>query len=315
MVGTWRQVGQEDGAKKLTLDMAGMNGTLWMEPGVLWPVRVELSLDSPALAPHVRSDGGYPAKMTLRRLTLAPGAQSVAPRDRGATFGTDESAMRERWDGEKPPGGDPEALAYPLADAMRDAKLLDKPLADWLAAHDTPILYRATYQKSPGPAEGTEQADWLLSWVDRAEQYYEVQIALVLTPTSPAPPSLPRPVGGVPRVESSAPAQAPADENHGWFAKDTVPEKLVTLSEGMRVVREVFGAQELQIFLRSFADPPGYSYFLDGGFDGTPVTSGETARPEGRSGIEAGGRYTMVYNPGTGFIEEATGPVTPRLSP
>lgn len=276
----------EDGAHKLALTGPGVSGALWMEPGAAWPARVELSLAGPGLAPHVRCDGGYPVTLAARRVALTPGAEPVTPRDRAATYGEDPSALRARWDGEAPPDGDLTTLEYPLSEAIRDAKLLDKPLADWLAAHDEPRIYRGTYQIEAGPVEGSAQAHWLLQWVDESESYYEVQIARVLAPPLPV---------GVPRVETSAPAEPPADKNHGWFARDAVPDQLVTLSEGVRVVREVFGAQEIQIFLRSFADPPGYSYFIDGGFEGP-------------------GRYTVVYNPSTGFVEEATGPVQPRLA-
>ena len=92
--------------------------------------------------------------------------------------------------------------------------------------------------------------------------------------------------------------EKPSSANHGWFAKDALPAQLVPLSEGVRTVKAVFGAPQVQIFLRSFAQPPGYSYFIDGGWD-----QGESKR------------YTVVYNPETGLLEEATGPVTPRLAP
>lgn len=270
----------------------GMNATLWMEPGSAWPARVEIAIDSPALAPHVRSDGGYPVSMVARRVSLVTAGDPVPPRDRGASFGEDASVVRAVWDGEKPPDGEP-PLEYPLAEAVAEAKLLDKPLADWLAAHDAPILYRGTFQTEAGPVEGSRQAHWLLQWVARSNEYYEVQIARVFPPVAAPAPA---PAVGVPRVESSGPAKPPADANHGWFARASAPEEIVPLAEGIRVVREVFGAQEVQVFLRSFADPPGYSYFLDGGFEGP-------------------GRYTVVYNPNTGFMEEATGPVQPRVSP
>ncbi|HUR69536.1 MAG TPA: hypothetical protein VM370_09845 [Candidatus Thermoplasmatota archaeon] len=289
----WRVNGSEDGLVRLDLAGGGASGSLWMERGVAWPARVHLTITD-ALAPHVRLQGGSSATIDARRASLVEGGEPVPPRDRGATFGADETAARAAWDGEKPPDGDPASLEYLLSEAVRDAKLLDKPLADWLAAHDAPILYRATYQMADGLVNGTREADWLLQFVDRSEQYYEIEIARVLAPPLP-PPAPALPASGVPRVVKSAAAAAPEDANHGWFAMESVPEKLVTLSEGMRVVRETFGAQELQIFLRSFADPPGYSYFIDGGFEGP-------------------GRYTVVYNPSTGFIEEATGPVAPRLA-
>jgi hypothetical protein len=106
---------------------------------------------------------------------------------------------------------------------------------------------------------------------------------------------------GVPRIEATGPAEAPANEDHGWFDAAAVPETIVPLSEGIRIMRDVFGAQQVQVFLRSFANPPGHTYYIDGGFDGTP----------GEGGV---GRYTVVYNPNTGLIEQATGPVTPRLA-
>jgi hypothetical protein len=144
--------------------------------------------------------------------------------------------------------------------------------------------------------------------VDKQETYYQVQMGRLQAAngTLPAPPAAPVPLPreapavGVPRVESSGPAQAPASSNHGWFAQDAVPAKLVTLSQGIDVVRAVFGAKGIEIFLRSFQDPPGYQYFLDGGWDGD---KGEK------------GRYTVVYDPQKGLIQEATGHgVTPRLA-
>ena len=289
----WVVSGEEDvdgvAATRLDLrDAPGMEGSLWMEPGSAWPLRVRLALLAPDMAPHVRADAALPATLEARRVEAAPGSEPVPPRHRGASFADDAAAPREPWDGEKPPDGEPGALPYPLSEAARDAKLLDVQLAQWLQAASEPRLYRATFQVEPGPVEGSESHHWLLQWVDREARYYETQVSRATAPGLPA---------GVPRVEASGPAQPPADENHGWFARDAAPERIVPLAEGVRIVRETFGAQGVQVFLRSFTDPPGYSYFLDGGFE------------------QDGGRYTVVYNPNTAFIEHATGPVSTRFAP
>lgn len=286
----WVVAGDEEGFTKLTLDApaSGMTGALWMEPGSPWPARVELAIVTDELAPHVRSDGGYPVSMGARRVSVESSGESLPPRDRGAVFIGDSSAVRTEYDGEKPPDGDPATLLYPLGEAVENAKVIDPSLRAWLDAADAPLLYRATYQIEPGALEGSQSAHWLVQFVDRAERYYETQISRLHAPPLPV---------GVPRIEASAPAQPPEEENHGWFDPADVPQMQVPLSEGIRIVRDVFGATEVQIFLRSFVDPPGYSYYLDGGF-----VEGEA------------GRYTVIYNPSTGFIESATGPVTPRLA-
>lgn len=289
----WAYAGVEDGLLKLDLEGEGASGSVWLGASSPWPERVSLTVTN-ALAPHVRVQSGDSLTMDARLLSLTAGAEPMPPRDREATFAADRSAVRTAWDGEKPPDGDITTISYPLSEATRDAKLLDKPLADWLASARSPILYRATFQEEPGEVEGSTSAHWLLQWVDEGNSYYEVQISKLFAPPLPLPPPVPV---GVPRIEASGPAQAPSDPNHGWFPPDAVPESVVPLSEGIRIVRDVFGAQGVQIFLRSFLDPPGHSYFLDGGFEeGGP------------------GRYTVVYNPNTAFIEEATGPVGARLA-
>lgn len=291
----WVVRGEEDGLTRLDLEGEGASATLWLGDESPWPARASVALTD-ALAPHVRVQDGE-VRMEARLVSLERGGESVEPRDRGASFADDLSVERVPWDGEKPPDGDISVISYPLADAVAESKLLDKPLRDWLAGADAPILYRATFQETAGPVQGSTSALWLLQWVDRSDAYYEVQISKTFAPPAGLPQGLPATLPGLPKVESSGPAQAPADANHGWFDPGALPEKLVPLSEGIRVVRETFGAGVVQIFLRSFADPPGYSYFLDGGME--------------EGGV---GRYTVVYNPSTGFIEQATGPVTPRLA-
>lgn len=288
----WRVAGEEDvdGVAATRLDLAGapgMEGSLWMEPGSPWPLRARLALLDDSLAPHVRADGAYPATLEARRVEVVAGSGSLPPRNRGASFGEDNLVLRDLWDGEKPPDGGPGAVSYLLSEAVRDAKLLDPGLQGFLQSAEEPRLYRGTFQQEPGPAEGTRNDHWLLSFVSRDGQYYEVQVGRLTLPQLPT---------GVPRIEQSGPAEPPSDENHGWFARDAVPERLVTLSEGVRIVQELFGAPSVQVFLRSFSDPPGYSYFIDGGFE------------------QDGGRYTVVYNPNTGLLEEATGPVAPRVA-
>jgi len=294
MVFEWVVRGEEDGLLRVELEGEGANATLWMAPASPWPVRATMRLGN-ELAPHARVQSAEPVEMEARLVSLARGGDPVPPRDRGATFAPDVSVVRTAWDGEKPPDGDAAALRYPLSEAVAEAKLLDKPLQDWLDAADAPILYRGTFQEEPAEVEGALSAHWLLQWVDRSNSYYEVQIARLYAPPLPiaAPVGLP----GVPRVESSGPAKPPADSNHGWFDPTLAPDTLVPLSEGIRIVRDVFGATEVQVFLRSFTDPPGYSYFLDGGFE--------------EGGV---GRYTVVYHPSTGFLEQSTGPVRPRLA-
>lgn len=288
---SWEVAGEEDGLTRLELRGEGANGTVWLAPGSAWPQRVALEI-TPALAPHVRSDGGYPARIDARLVDLSEGSEPVPPRDRGARFAEDALVERAPWDGEKPADGAAPPFPYPLADAVRDAKLLDRDLAAWLEAADAPILYRATYQNGSGPAQNTMSDLWLLQFVDRSESYYETQISRLSPAALPVP--APAPVG-VPRIESSGPAKPPSDANHGWFDAASVPGEIVPLSEAVRIVQDVFGAPQVQLFLRSFADPPGYSYFIDGGF-------------------EADKRYTVVYNPNTGLLEQATGPVSPRVS-
>lgn len=292
----WISEAESAGTTRVDLIGAGANGSLWLPPASPWPERVSLRI-GPEIAPHVRVQASEPFTMGARLVSLSRGVDSVDPRDRAAGFGPDGSVALQPYDGEKPPDGDITAISYPLADAVAEAKLLDKPLQDWLAAADAPILYRGTFQEEAGPVDGSKSALWLLQWVDKSDAYYEVQISKTFPPDASLPGALPVPLAGIPSIESSAPAQPPADGNHGWFDPAALPPKLVPLSEGIRVVREVFGATSVQIFLRSFADPPGYSYFLDGGFEDGGV-----------------GRYTVVYNPSTAFIEQATGPVQPRLA-
>lgn len=277
-----------DGAVQTRVNLVGpgVEGEAWLEQGSPWPLRVSLTLKQAGATPLLRSDSGFPASIHATRVDVTPGGEPVPPRNRGATFGQDELVPRVAWDGEKPPDGDAGYVSYALADAVRDAKLLDRGFSTFAAAGDA-RLYRGTFMEGPGPADGVRDAYWLLQFVNQDNAYYQVEIER-LTPSA---------LGvGVPRVNSSGPAEAPADPNHGWFPADALPGKLVPLSAGFDVVRDVFGAEGIQIFLRSFAQPPGYSYYLDGGWE-TP-----------------GGRYTVVYNPTTGFVEQATGPVSPRFA-
>ena len=297
----WRVEGrEEDGAWRLALSgNDSIEARAWVEPGVAWPQRVEVTLKDAGLAPLVRADAALPAHMEARRVDVKVGGESVAPRNRDAGFVDDAGAKRLTWDGEKPPDGDAGYVPYALGDAVRDAKLLDAGLQQWLASAQDPRLYRGTFKMVPlsaGPANVSGQTApyWLLQFMEKGGRYYEVQVERVDPPA--APPPLPTPAG-VPRVVGSGPVDAPKDENHGWFPKDAPPADLVPLSEGVRIVREVFGATQVEIFLRSFADPPGYSYYIDGGMEPGGV-----------------GRYTVVYNPATGRLEDATGPVTPRVS-
>lgn len=292
---SWRAAGEEDvggvRAVKLVLEgNASLEGALWMEPGNAWPLRAQLVVKDAAVEPMIRVDGPLPARMDARRVALTPGSASLPPRDRAASFTDDATVAREAWDGFAPPDGASTYAPYALGEAIADAKLLDSKLADWLKAAAEPRLYRATSKSFDGPAQGTLNATWLLVFVDRGEHYYATQMGKLVAPGAPSVDVLPR--AGVPRVESSGPYDPPASTNHGWFAASAVPAKLVPLSEGVRVVQAFFGAKGVQVFLRSFADPPGYSYFLDGGWDGD---KGEK------------GRYTVVYDPNTGLLQEATG--------
>lgn len=287
----WRVDGIEtvDGveATRLVLEGApGMEATLWMEPGSAWPLRASVKVATAGLAPHVRIDGPVPVSMEARRVEVKPGADPLPGRDRGATF-TDHTGLAvAAFDGEKPPDGMTGYIPYLLADAARDAKLLDRGLAAWLATADDPRLYRGTYQELPAPLPNLRNQTWLLSYMDRAERYYTVQVYRLDSDLLGL---------GVPIVNGSGPSEAPRDPNHGWFPASALPPQMVSLSEGVRLVRDAFGAQRVDIFLRSFADPPGYSYYIDGGFEGP-------------------GRYTVIVNPATGLIENATGPVTVRTA-
>lgn len=287
----WRVAGTErvEGvdATRLVLEGApGFEATLWMEPGSAWPVRVSMKATGAELAPHVRVDGALPVSMEARRVEVRPGETPLPGRDRGAAFTTDTGLARAAFDGEKPPDGQPGYVPYLLADAARDAKLLDRGLAAWLAAADDPRLYRGTYIEAPSPAQGVRNQTWLLAYMDKADHYYTTQIYRLDAELLGL---------GVPLLNGSGPSEPPRDANHGWFPASDVPQELVPLSEGVRLVRDTFGAQRVEIFLRSFADPPGYSYYIDGGFEGA-------------------GRYTVVVNPATGLIENATGPVTVRAA-
>lgn len=292
---SWRVLGEDNDSVKVELvGSSSIDGALWFERGSAWPVRATITIHDDGLAPQIRVDGAYPATMDARRSTITPGGESLPPRRGGFSFAPDASVSFAPWDGEKPPDGDAASVPYLLSSAVSDAKLLDKGLVDFLAASNDPRLYRATFKQgvlnaSPtGPIAEVSAPYWLLQFMNKAESFYEVQLERVDLPVGGR---------GVPRVLSSGPVDGPKDASHGWFAKTDLPEELVPLSEGMRVVRQLFGADGIQIFLRSFSDPPGYSYFLDGGWE-----AGESSR------------YTVVYNPTTGFVEEATGPVTPRLA-
>ncbi|HEX2022901.1 MAG TPA: hypothetical protein VHH36_09300 [Candidatus Thermoplasmatota archaeon] len=288
----WVVEGDEtvDGVATVRLRLEGnasLEGEAWMEPGSPWPVRVRLALLDGGLAPMVRADGAYPARMEARRVEVLRGAEAVPPRDPGATFAPDMAAERLPWSREAPPDGDAGYVSYALADAIADAKLLDRALAEWLAAARDPRLYRGTFADFPGPAEGTARASWLLQFVSQDGRYYEVEVERVHAPPVPF---------GVPRVNRSAPAEPPRDANHGWFSADEVPAAFVPLSEAVRAMRQVFAPEGVQIYLRSQQDPAGYVYFLDGGFE------------------RDGGRYSVVYSANDAFIQEATGPVTPRFA-
>jgi hypothetical protein len=280
-------------ATKLVLEgPPSLEGVLWMEPTSAWPLQARLTLKDAGLAPHVRADGAYPVTLEARRTEVQRGTESLPPRHRAATFAEDLGAERVAWDGQKPPDGAAGQIAYALADAVRDATLLDKAFSDWLAAADDPRLYRGTYQNNVGEVqgnvlEGTTAPSWLIQFVSRDERYYEVEVERFSTPLL---------AQGVPRVNRSNVAEPPIDENHGWFAAADAPDQIVPLAEGVRIMRDVFGAPDVQIFLRSLMDPAGYSYYIDGGFE------------------QEGGRYTVVYDPNTAFIQEATGPVTPRFA-
>jgi hypothetical protein len=286
----WRVAGTErvEGvdATRLVLEGApGLEATLWMEPGSAWPVRVSMRFTSAELAPHVRVDGALPVSMEARRVEVKPGDAPLPGRDRGATFPDETGLQRAPFDGEKPPDGASDYVPYLLADAVRDVRLLDRGLAGWLATADDPRLYRGTYIEAPAPAQGFRNQTWLLAYMDKADRYYTVQVYRLDSTLLGL---------GVPLLNNSGPSEPPRDPNHGWFPASAVAQDLVPLSEGVRLVRDTFGAQRVEIFLRSFADPPGYSYYIDGGFEGA-------------------GRYTVVVNPTTGLIENATGPVTPRM--
>jgi len=268
-------------------------GALWLD-GSAWPLRASLTIKDASVAPLLRIDGELPATMDARRVALAQGKDPVPPRNRAASFGPDPAAAREAWDGFAPPDGPDAYETYTLGAALADAKLLDPGAQQWLKGASDPRLYRATFKTLEGPAQGTTNATWLLVFVDKDEHYYAVQMGKLMgaTPSLPAAPPAALPATGVPRVESSGPYAPPASANHGWFDKAAVPERLVPLSAGVKIVQQTFGAKGVEIFLRSFADPPGYAYFLDGGWDGE---KGEK------------GRYTVVYDPNTGLLQEATG--------
>lgn len=291
----WGVAQEGEGWRLSLLGNASIEATLWLDAGEAWPTRVRVVLKDDGLAPFVRGQGAHPVTMDARLADVQRGGEPVPPRNRGDAFVADDAAARAAWDGEKPPDGAAGYVPYLLAEAVADAKLLDPGLREWLAAAKDPRVYRATFKEVPvsaGPAGNVSDQTapyWLVQFVDQDQRYYEVEVERVQPPLPLA--------AGVPRIARSGPAEAPKDPNHGWFPRDATVEELVTLSEGVRIVREVFGATRIEIFLRSFADPAGYSYFIDGGMEPGGV-----------------GRYTVVYNPATGFLEQATGPVTPRVS-
>lgn len=287
----WRVDGTESvegiDARRLVLEGApGLDATLWLEPGSAWPLRALVQVTDRGMAPHVRVDGEVPVTMDARRVEVQPGADPLPARNHGATFTGDTGLARAAFDGEKPPDGMAGYVPYLLADAVRDAKLIDRGLAGWLSTAEDPRLYRATYIEAPPPAQGVRNLTWLLAYMDKGGRYYTTQLYRL----DAAALGL-----GVPLLNTSGPSEPPKDPNHGWFPADAMPADLVPLSEGVRLVRDTFGAQRIEIFLRSFADPPGYSYFIDGGFEGA-------------------GRYTVIVNASTGLMENATGPVTPLMA-
>ena len=288
----WVVAGEEDvnGARATRLVLEGsdtLEGELWMERGSAWPLKARLAILDEGLAPNVRVDGAYPASIEARRTDVQQGSEPLPPRSRSASFQDDLAVTREAWNGEYPPDGSAGYIGYPLEAAIADAKLLEPAFAQWLAEAQDPRLYRGTYADAAGPIEGTRAPHWLIQYVSSDEQYFEVEIERVRTSLL---------LDGIPRVNRSGPAEPPADPAHGWFAAADVPAKFVPLAEGVRVMKEVFGAPDVQIFLRSLKVPAGYSYYIDGGFE------------------QDGSRYTVVYAPNTGFIEEATGPVSPRFA-
>ncbi len=304
---SWRVAGQDaiNGVRATRLELEGspsVGGTLWMEPGSPWPLAANLTLRDAGVEPLLRADGGYPAHLEAHRVAVQRGDDLLPPRNRAERFLGDDAVQRDAWDGTAPPDGADAYEPYRLGEAISDAKLLDpNGLGAWLKAAQDPRLYRATFKTFDGPAQGTINATWLLVFVDQKETYYQVQMGRLQSAAASLPPLPVAPPQGVPKVESSGAAEAPSSSNHGWFAKDAVPEKLVSLSQGVSVVRGLFGAKGVQIFLRSFQDPPGYQYFLDGGWDSD---KGEK------------GRYTVVYDPETGLVQEATGHgVAPRMAP
>lgn len=291
-VASAERVGAREAVKVEALGLPdGASWAIWLAPGVPVPVKVEVRMPPKALDPFVRTDDATPESLRfdaeLASFTRGDGRE-LARAAEGAPFESGQAdAEFSAWNREHPPDGrSPRYAPFVLAEAVAWAKLADRAFASWFESHDGAILYRATYLAKAGAIPGTTTHVWLVQYVSRENAFYEVVVERTLGGGSAT---------GVTQVTSSNEAEPP-EGNHGWFATEALPDELLTLDSGVAVMRALFAPRGVEIFLRSFESPPGYAYYIDGGFEDPKL------------------RYTVIVNAQTGFVQAAVGPVTPRLA-
>ncbi len=261
--------------------------TLWLAPDVPYPLRVEATLPRGTWEPFVRLDTSVEAvTMRAELASITRGDVPLPPRNSGARW-LDEPVEAEfvAWDREKPPDGGTAYAPFVLAEAVEWAETFDSGFRAWREAHPRSLLYRATHFAKPGPIGGVRTFVWLVQHVSEDDAYYEVQVERSI---ADAVPGLP----GLTRATLSRPATAP-EGDHGWFPPDDLPDRLLTIGSGVEIMRDVFQPSGVEIFVRSFTDPVGYAYYVDGGFE------------------EPAGRFTVIVNAQSGFLQAAVGPVRP----
>ncbi|MHB8603738.1 MAG: hypothetical protein ACYDCK_00675 [Thermoplasmatota archaeon] len=297
-----------NGVRVELAENASVDWRLWFDPSIPYPLRIEAHWRNGGLAPYVRVDQADAPLLvfTADLVAFTRGATSTPPRDSTATFPTEQvGAALETWDGTAPPEGAPGYEPFALSEAIQWASLTDAPWKQWSAAHPDAHLYRATYSAAPGAVAGSVAHSWLVYYVSSANDYYAFEVNRTQPASAPTiPPPLdaaPIPAAGVTQTVMSGPADAPRGE-HGWFAADRLPKKLLTLSSAVALVEGTFREPRVEIFLRSFTDPVGYGYYIDGGV-GQASDAGK--KPD---------RFTVIVSAESAFIEAAVGPVKPLVA-
>lgn len=262
--------------------------SIWLAPDVPYPVQVEVALPRDAWSPFVRLDDPVTERLEFSA-TLASyvvGSTPVPPATASAEWLEEPTAaVFEEWDREVPPDGLGEYAPFLLHEAVTWAKTVDPGFSRWFTQHAGAILYRATYLARPGDVPGATTHVWLVQYVSKENEYYEVQVERTV-------PNAAAGVPGLTRIATSGVAEPPRGE-HGWFDTALLPSRILAIDSAVTIMRDVFEPDGVQIFVRSFDDPAGYSYYVDGGFE------------------EELGRYTVIINAQTGFIQAAVGPRAP----